>query len=306
MAIKPNRLLPGDTIGIVTLGSPLNKTSIDTGIEMLKNMGFNVVVGKHVYSYDGYLASSDEDRAEDLMDMFENKDVKAIIPTRGGVGVAGVLPYLDYDIIRQNPKILTGYSDITILLNVIYKLSNLMTYHSLLLIDFRPNTPKYNYDQFFSLTSGVNAPRPLKNPKNIPLYGNNMGTVSGIVVGGNLASFVDNLGTEYEIDTEGKILFLEEIHEPINTVYRYMNHLKLAGKFDQCIGIIMGQCSGCIEAYGKTYNDLLNEFVLPLGKPTITNLQSGHGYYKAGVPIGCNLSIDTNAATITILEPTVI
>ncbi|PWA04329.1 LD-carboxypeptidase, partial [Pueribacillus theae] len=157
MILKPPILRQGDTIGIVTLGSPLDENVINTRINMLKNMGFDVVVGEHVYSQNGFLAGTDQERAVDLMNMFQNEQVKMILPTRGGVGVAGILPYLDYEIIRQNPKIVTGYSDITILLNVLFQYADLMTFHSLMLINFTPETPAYNYNQFFSVVSTLTA-----------------------------------------------------------------------------------------------------------------------------------------------------
>ncbi|MFS0646570.1 S66 peptidase family protein [Siminovitchia sp. 179-K 8D1 HS] len=305
MILKPPVLRQGDTIGIVTLGSPLDANVIHTRINMLKNMGFEVVVGEHVYSQNGFLAGTDQERAADLMNMFQNEQVKMVLPTRGGVGVAGILPYLDYEIIRQNPKIVTGYSDITILLNVLFQYADLMTFHSLLLIDFNPETPGYNYSQFFSITSALTAPRPIVNPPGIPLVGRTPGNVTGRIVGGNLTSFIGSLGTDFEIDTKGKILFLEETHEPVNTVYRYMNHLKLAGKFQDCIGIIMGECTGCEVAYGKSYEDLINEFVVPLGKPLMTNLATGHGTFKTAIPIGAMVNMNTINQTLTLLEPTV-
>ncbi|RWR04603.1 LD-carboxypeptidase [Siminovitchia fortis] len=305
MILNPPVLRQGDTIGIVTLGSPLEANVINTRINMLNNMGFDVVVGEHVYSRNGFLAGTDQERAADLMNMFQNEQVKMILPARGGVGVAGILPYLDYDIIRQNPKIITGYSDITILLNVLFQYADLMTFHSLMLIDFTPETPGYNYSQFFSITSNLTPTRPIVNPAGIPLVGRVPGNVTGRIVGGNLTSFIGTLGTDFEIDTKGRILFLEETNEPINTVYRYMNHLKMAGKFQDCIGIIMGECTGCDVAYGKTYADLINEFVVPLGKPLMTNLTTGHGTYKTAIPIGAMVNMNTINQTLTVLEPTV-
>lgn len=305
MVLKPPNLQQGDTIGIVTLGSPLEANVINTRINMLNNMGFDVVVGDHVYSQNGFLAGTDQERALDLMNMFQNEQVKLILPTRGGVGVAGILPYLDYNIIRQNPKIVTGYSDITILLNVLFQYADLMTFHSLMLINFTSETPAYNYNQFFSITSTLSAPRLIVNPPGIPLVGRIPGNVTGRIVGGNLTSFIGTLGTDFEIDTRGKILFLEETHEPVNTVYRYMNHLKMAGKFQDCIGIIMGECTGCPVAYGKSYEDLINEFVVPLGKPLMTNLTTGHGTYKTAIPIGALVNMNTINQTLTLLEPTV-
>jgi muramoyltetrapeptide carboxypeptidase len=305
MAIKSQILRPGDTIGIVTLGSPLPGYVINTGVQTLENMGFNVVLGKYVYSYSGYIAATEQQRASDLMDMFKNPDVKAIIPTRGGVGVEGIIPYLDYPVIAQNPKILTGYSDITILLNVLYKWANLITFHSLLLIDFNSTTPAYNMDQFFAATSTLTSPRKLENPPGRPLISRVPGNVTGEIVGGNLASFIGNVGTPFEVDTKGKILLIEEVHEPVNTVYRYVTHLMLAGKLKDCAGIIMGQCSYCETAYDKTYEDLINEVMIPLNKPLMTNLATGHGKYKMAIPIGAKANLNTFNNTLTILEPTV-
>ncbi|WMT41990.1 LD-carboxypeptidase [Paenibacillus sp. D2_2] len=305
MPIRPPILQRGDTVGIVTLGSPLAANIIDERIEYLKAMGLNVLLGQFVYAQDGFLAGTDEQRASDLMMMFQNEQVKMILPTRGGTGVAGILPYLDYNVIQNNPKIITGYSDITVLLNVLYELVDLITFHSLLLIDFKSNTPDYNFDQFFSTTSLYSLTRPILNPPGVPLISRVPGNVTGPLVGGNLTSFVDTLGTPFEIDTRDKIIVLEETHEPTNKVYRYLNHLNLAGKLNDCIGIIMGECTGCQAAYGKSYEDIINEFIVPLGKPLITNLATGHGVYKAALPIGATVNLDSFNSLITVVEPTV-
>lgn len=305
MAIRPPALQAGDTIGVVTLGSPLDSGVIDARVQTLRNMGFNVVLGDYVYAQNGFLAGTDQERAADLMRMFKNDDVKMILPSRGGVGTAGILPHLDYGVIQRHPKIVTGYSDITVLLNVLYQNANLITFHSLLLIDFTQAAPAYNYNQFFAATSTFISPRLIQNPPGIPLVSRVPGNVIGPIVGGNLTSFVDTLGTPFEIDTRGKILFLEETREPINTVYRNMNHLKLAGKFDDCIGIVMGECTGCQVAYGKSYEDLISEFAVPLGKPLMTNLATAHGAYKVTIPIGAMANLNTTNNTLTVLEPTV-
>lgn len=305
MAIRPPILRAGDTIGIVTLGSPRDEATINARIQFLENLGFKVIVGQYVYSWAGYVAATPQERASDLMNMFENPQVRAIIPVRGGTGVKDILPYLDYNVINQNPKILTGYSDITVLLNVLYIGSNLITFHSLLLLDFRSTTPAYNFDQFFAATSTITAPRLLENPPGIPLVSRVPGNVNGTIVGGNLQSFVDTMGTPYEIDTTGRILFIEETHEAISRVYRLIMHLVHAGKFHDCVGIIVGECSNCPDAYGKTFEDLINEVLVPLGKPLMTNLASGHGYYKMTIPIGAMANLNTIDNTLTITEPTV-
>lgn len=305
MAIKAPILQSGDTIGIVTLGSPLSADVINSRIEVLKNLGFRVVLGDHVYAADGFLAGSDKERATDFMTMIADDKVKLILPTRGGVGVAGILPYLDYAFIQRHPKIVTGYSDITVLLNALAKYANLITFQSLLLLDFTMSTPAYNYDQFFAATSLETTQRQIRNPASIRQVSRVAGNVTGTIVGGNLTSFVEALGTPYEVDTKGKILMLEETNEPINTVYRYMNQLKLAGKFADCIGIVMGQCTGCSTAYGITYESLINAFLVPMGKPLMTNVATAHGTYKAAIPIGATVNLDTENNKLTVMESTV-
>ncbi|MCW2277521.1 S66 peptidase family protein [Heliophilum fasciatum] len=305
MATRPPILRQGDTFGIVTLGSPLAREMIDARVAYLESFGFNVVLGRYVYGQAGFLAATAQQRAGDLMDMFRNRDVNVILPTRGGVGVAGILPFLDYAVIRSNPKILSGYSDVTILLNTLYQQANLITFHSLLLIDFRPDTPPYNYNQFYGVTATIAPQRQVQNPPGVSLVSVIPGNVTGPIVGGNLTSLVGSLGTAFEIDTRGKIFFLEETHEPINRVYRYLEHLRLAGKFRDCIGIIMGECTNCADAYGKTYSDLIRDEIVPLRKPLMTNLASGHGLFKAAIPIGAVANLNTLNNTLTIVEPTV-
>ncbi|MGD9567721.1 MAG: LD-carboxypeptidase [Sedimentibacter sp.] len=305
MAIRPPILQAGDTVGVVTLGSPRDEATINERIQFLEGLGFNVVVGNYVYSQAGYVAATPQERASDLMSMFENPVVKAIIPVRGGTGVKDIIPYLDYNIINRNPKILTGYSDITVLLNVLYIWANLITFHSLLLIDFRPTTPAYNFNQFFTATSTLTSPRLMENPPEMPLVSIVPGNVTGTIVGGNLQSFVDTLGTPYEVDTSGRILFIEETHEAISRVYRLIMHLEHAGKFRDCAGIIVGQCNNCTDAYGKNFESLINEVLVPLGKPLMTNLASGHGYYKMAIPIGAMANLNTIENTLIIIEPTV-
>lgn len=305
LAIRPPILQQGDTIGIVTLGSPLEAYIINNRIETLQYLGFNVVLGEYVYAENGFLAGTDEERASDLMNMFADDRVKMILPSRGGVGVAGILPYLDYAFIQRHPKIISGYSDITVLLNVLAQYANLITFQSLLLVNFTMDAPAYNYNQFFTATSTLTEPRQIENPSGINQISRVPGDVTGPIVGGNLTSFIDTLGTPYEIDTTDKILLLEETHEPINTVYRYMNALKLAGKFDDCIGIVMGECTECPVSYGVSYEAFITQFVVPLGKPLMTHVTTAHGTYKAAIPIGAVVNLDTINNALTVLEPTV-
>jgi muramoyltetrapeptide carboxypeptidase len=305
MTIKPPYLQTGDTIGIVTLGSPLAASTINARINTLRNMGFQVLVGQHVYDYDGIVAASAQERASDLMRMFENRNVKMILPTRGGTGVKDILPYLNYEAIQRNPKIVSGYSDITILLNILYQFSNLISFQSLLLIDFQANTPSFNFEQFFSTVMAINQQKVIENPPGSPLVSLVQGNVTGPIVGGNLTSFVDTLGTPYEIDTSEKIIVLEEIHETTDKIYRDLTRMILAGKFRDCLGIVMGQCTDCPISYGASYDELIEALLVPLGKPLMTNLRTAHGTYKTTIPIGARCNLNTYNRTLTVVETVV-
>lgn len=302
---RPPILQAGDTVGIVSLGSPIDPHTVTERVQVLEQTGLRVVLGNSVFLQNGFLAGTAEERAHDFMRMIVDEGIKMILPARGGVGVKGVLPYLDYEMIAKHPKIVSGYSDITILLNALYTYANLITFHSLMLIDFRLSTPPFNYDEFFRNVSTLQAPRNINNPDGMPLIGRVAGTVTGEIVGGNLTSFIGTLGTPYEIDTRGKIIVIEETNEPINTVYRYLKQLEMAGKFRDCVGIVMGECTGCAAAYGITYEDLIEQFLVPLNKPLLTGLATGHGRFKTTFPIGARATLNTEEETLTILEPTV-
>ncbi|MDX5475882.1 MAG: LD-carboxypeptidase [Bacillaceae bacterium] len=305
MATKPLLLQTGDSIGLVSPGSPLDANIINARIETLRNMGFNIVFGKYLYSFDGITSTTPERRAEDLMFMFSSPGVKMILPSRGGTGVQSLLPFLDYNVIRQNPKIITGYSDITVLLNTLYQLSDLITFHSLMLPDFRSETPTYNFNQFFESVSTLTQPRVIQNPPNMPQISLVRGNVTGPIVGGNITSIMNTFATPYEIDTKGKVLFLEDINTPTNMIYRYFTQLSMAGKLEDCIGIVIGECTNCPVSYGTTLEMLINEWLVPLGKPLMVNVATGHGLYKASIPIGTNVNLNTNENRLTVLEATV-
>jgi muramoyltetrapeptide carboxypeptidase len=172
-------------------------------------------------------------------------------------------------------------------------------------VNFNDATPAYNFNQFFTATSTLTSPRPLENPPEVPLISRVPGNVTGAIVGGNLTSFADMLGTPFEVDTRGKILFIEETHEAISRVYRMIGHLIHSGKFRDCSGIIMGECTRCDVSYQKSYEDLIEEVIVPIGKPLMTNLSTGHGIFKMAIPIGATANLDTYNNKLTILEPTV-
>ncbi|GAK12755.1 LD-carboxypeptidase [Geomicrobium sp. JCM 19039] len=305
MAIRPERLEAGDTVGVVSVGSPLSREVIDERIAYLESLGLRVIIGEHTYEENGFLAGDDESRAEDFMNMVVNNEVKMILPVRGGVGVIGMLKYLDYNLIQANPKIVTGYSDVTILLNALYEFANVESLHSLMLIDFKLSTPAFNFDRFFTAVSEVNEPFRVENPPASSMRSLVPGIATGDIIGGNLTSLLGGLGTPYEWDARGKVLLIEEINDSTGRVYRGLQQLEEAGKLDGCEGFLIGRCSRCYPSYEVSFNQLIESFFVPIGKPTITNIMSGHGTYKTTIPIGAEVTMNADALTIESTRPLV-
>ncbi|MFL0195643.1 LD-carboxypeptidase [Clostridium sp. WILCCON 0269] len=299
------KLEKGDTIGIVSPSSPEDPKTIEESIRFLENLGFNVKEGNHIYDKWGYLAGTDKDRAQDLMDMFLDKDVDAILCVRGGYGAMRLLPLINFDIIKKEPKIFAGFSDITTLLNNIYQKCNLITFHSPMCNSkFDPSTLKSFLD---TLMFGYN-PFTIENADNIPTDYFNGEYVKGELAGGNLSLICGTAGTPYAINTENKILFIEEVAEEPYKIDRMLTHLTLNGTLQKCKGFILGQFKDCeFSSYEQslTLSEILEDRILSLKKPTLVNFQSGHSYPKITIPIGANVEIDLKNGKIHLLEPMV-
>ncbi|MEN9405755.1 MAG: hypothetical protein RLZ12_39 [Bacillota bacterium] len=301
MLFKPARLRKGDTIGVVALSSPIALVDVETGVKILEDLGYKVLLGEHLVE-NKFPVSSAENRAYDLMYMFCNPQVKMILAARGGTGCADILPYLDLNLIREHPKILSGYSDLTVLLNYIYQSTGLVTFHGLMLNSFTYETPLYNYKEFFAATSVCGAPRLLLNPPQMKLVTKIQGRTVGQLVGGNLSAFVSTLGTPYEICTYGKILFLEEVNETVTKIYRMLRQLEQANKLHGCRGFIVGECTDCRLGYGKNAEQIFDEVLIPFKKPMVSNFCIGHGKYKTTVPLGIPLELNAINTSLTLLK----
>lgn len=250
--------------------------------------------------------------------MFADDKVDAVITLRGGYGSARILPYLDYDLIRNNPKVLTGFSDITALLTAIHAKTGLVTFNA---PDAEMRYTPYTLAEFKKVlfnptpTTVIGSPPPFEANEGFVEYANRLerivpGKVTGRLMGGNLRMIVDLLGTPYEPDFEDKILFLEEVGTTTEEVDRSLSHLWLAGKLQQVKGIAFGQCVdiGYLSTWAKrfTLEEVLAERCLELGIPAITGLMIGHIDDFTTAPIGCETELDVDAGTLTVLEPAVI
>ncbi len=316
--IKPKALQKGDTIGLVTPASPLfeaHRTLIAVQ-EKLENLGYQVKIGKNVFKKWGYLAGTPEERVEDLHQMFADPQVKAIMAIRGGYGSAQLLPHLNYGLIRKNPKILIGYSDITSLLLGIYAKTGLVTFHGPVAVStFTDYTRRY----FEQILSGASAPLPIDDaPYEDNLQTSNriwcyrQGKARGRLVGGNLTLFQALVGTPYLPSTDGALLFFEEVGEEPYDLDRMLTHLKLAGLFENCAGVIFDKLPSVEPAEFKpAFNSTLSveEVIENVFKdyrfPVCVGFSLGHIKNKPTMPLGITAELDAGAGKITLLEKAV-
>lgn len=303
---KPPLLRAGDTVGVVAPGSPISRERLEEGIALLQEMGLTVRLGESVGAYYGHLAGNDELRARDFNAMWRDPAINGIIAARGGWGSVRILPLLDWEAIRQTPKVLVGYSDITTLLNAIYKMAGHVTFHGPMVGSFGdiPAAIAYNVQVLrqavtISLPIGLYQ-RPAEVPPPITLVS---GTARGRVVGGNLSALVGMLGTPWEPSFAERIVFLEEGNEPVYRVDRMLTQLIQTGRLQRAAGIVFGWSPSV--AGPMLLTDLLRERLTPLGKPAYYGFWSGHEAFKATLPLGVQAEMDAGAGRLSILEAAV-
>lgn len=310
--LKGKRLQKGDTIGIIgPSGAVRREGAVDRAAEYAKGLGFNVKLGESANAHYGYLSGTDALRARDLNAMFADPQVDAIVCTRGGYGTMRMLDLLDYELIRANPKIFVGFSDITALHIAFLEKCGLVTFHGPMATTWNDEFPDgFTQDAFYAAV--MNA-KPLGALHNAPGYGVrstvNPGCAEGLLVGGNLSLIAGTIGTPYEIDTKGRILFIEEVGERTYCVDRMLTQLRLAGKFDDCAGIVFGDFKDCPVEYpefGLTLEEVIRDVAAPCAKPIFTGLQSGHCTPKLTLPFGVRACMDADACTLSILESAVL
>jgi muramoyltetrapeptide carboxypeptidase len=270
----------------------VERSEIEPALSLLRSLGFGVRLGAHVYEKKEYLAGDDESRLADLHEMFRDEGVRAILCARGGYGIHRILERIDYALVRQNPKILSGYSDITALLVALYKKTGLVTFHGPMARNLGANESR-NLEFLlgrigFSLSGGRVIRR---------------GKCRGVLVGGNLSLLCHLVGTRFMPAPRGKILFIEETGEPLYRIDRMLTHLKLAGFLGKCAGVVFGEFSECGAA--PSVLELLEERTRDLETPVVTGLKVGHGLENMAVPVGIGAVLDTDTRSLTLAEPCV-
>ena len=310
--LLPVPLSKGDTIGLVSPSSATDDSfNLQLAREAMEALGFKVKTGAHYDARRGHLAGTDAQRAGDLNAMFADRTIKAIVCTRGGSGAARLLPLLDYESIRRNPKVLLGYSDITALHSAIHAKTGLVTFHGQI---GSGSWNKFNVDQFQRLL----LDRELVEYRNKIELGDELvprqnrtitlrgGKARGELVGGNLTVLTALAGSPYLPDFTGKILFLEDVGEAPYRVDRMFSTLKLMGALDKVAGVIFGECTDCKpgDGYGSlTLEQIFDDYITPLGIPAYRGAMIGHIREQFIVPVGGKVELDANAGTFRLLEP---
>lgn len=312
---KPPRLRPGDTVGLIEpAGFTADAFDLELIVETVRVMGLVPRPAPFLLSRYGYLAGRDQERAGDVNAMFADPEVRAIFAVRGGWGCARVLPYLDFDLIRANPKLLIGFSDITALHLALAARTDCPSIHG-------PNAAsgwgRLSWDSFRSLAFEGATPT-YRNPAGsedrlVQRSGRirtfRPGRATGPLLGGNLTVLTALVGTPYLPDFDGAILFLEDTDEAQYRIDRMLTQLALAGILGRVAGVVFGQCTNCtVETTnlgGFSLSEVLAHHLTPLGVPAFQGALFGHVADQFSIPVGVRGEIDAAAGTIRILEPVV-
>lgn len=300
--IYPKPLKPGDKVAITAPSSPVSDAKLEMSIESIKYLNLEPVVMPSCHMRHGYLAGPDKQRAEDINAAFASEEIKGIFCLRGGYGTTRILPMIDFDMIKRNPKVFIGYSDITSLHININQKCNLVTFHGPM-----PTTDYRLHEGFTndSLKKCLFASESLKeivNPEGEKIHVLRSGSAKGALTGGNLSLMAGTLGSPYEVDTRGKILFIEDVDEMPFRIDKMLTALSLAGKFSDCEGVVLGTFERCEEADHPTLHlrQIFEEVILPWNKPTILNLRAGHIYPQSTLPMGAKVALNATDKSVNL------
>jgi muramoyltetrapeptide carboxypeptidase len=291
---------------VIAPSSPVKPADLEGGLATLQSWGFEARVYPSVRSGRGYLAgTSDRARADDLVAAFADPEVAGILCARGGYGATRLLDKVDWEIVRAHPKVFAGFSDVTSLHLALGKLG-LVTFHSPM-VGAGLDRLAYNADLLRrELTTtepfGV-IPLPEDGPLVVSLV---PGIATGPLVGGNLSLLAATMGTPSEVDTRGRIVLIEDVHEAPYRIDRMLTQLLQAGKLRDAAGIVFGHSPTCEKAPDDrpslTLRDVLDDLLVPLGLPLVYGFPCGHSPYRATLPLGVHAKLDADQGQITILE----
>jgi muramoyltetrapeptide carboxypeptidase len=313
--IKPPRLKKQDLISIISPASaPLDASKVHRGVRYFESLGYRVTISKNVFNVNGYLAGTDEERAEDLNQAFADKNVKAIICSRGGYGTPRILDRIDYELIKKNPKIFIGYSDITALQLAIFKRTGLITFSGpMMAVEFGVESGKkldpFTEERFFDLVTSDKKIGAVKSHRDYRLSFKGKEKAKGRLLGGNLSLITSLLGTEFIPDFAGSVLLLEEVSEEPYSIDRMLTQLRLAGISRSISALVMGQFTNCApeepEKPHRTLGEIFKHDLFSQITTSVSNVPYGHLPVKLTLPVGALVSIDPVGRRFSIDEPAV-
>ena len=309
--LRPPALKPGDTIAFVAPAGPIELRHVKEYAQTLEKAGYLVAIPDGIERKSGFLAGSDQARADELNAAIRDPKVRAVFPCRGGYGVTRILDRIDYAALRKDPKIITGFSDLTGLHLAISREARVVTFHSPM-----PDASLWKQDteHAFATASfqrtvfadaykpgsvGYTIAIPTDQPKPVPLVA---GKAHGLLTGGNLTLICSTLGTPYALEPKGKILFIEDVHEAPYRVDRSLAQLRLAGVLDAVVGVVAGGFSSNDPKDAKELERVLREYFSPMKKPVVINFPVGHIAHNATLPVGALVELDGDSGSLRLLE----
>ena len=310
-AVKPRPLQPGDTIAVLSPAAPTplerdaeGQDAFERGIALLEAEGFRVKLMPNARGQNLYLAGTDTQRLADLHAAFADPDVSAILCARGGYGCMRLLPGLDFELVKKNPKILVGFSDVTALLNPLHQRCGLVGFYGPMLTSNLVQNEPYSQSELFKMLRGdMAAGASIVNRDAYHCI--HAGVAEAPLVGGNLSLLAALCGTPYQPSTEGCILFIEDWKEKYYSLDRQFQQLKMAGMLDGLAGLLLCDFSEIEEEPGMALPDFLCSLIrelLPQHIPAGYGFSVGHGEQTATFPIGCRVRFDAGAGSVTLLE----
>ena len=313
--VRPRALKPGDRVGVVDLSTPLYDPIIADRIRSLfAALDLVPVMAPHLLGRSREIGASRVERVSDLHDMFADPTIRGVFCARGGYGVSEVVANLDYEVIRAHPKVFLGFSDITLLHLAIRRRAGLVTFHG-----HMPGQSAFGPFTLEAVRRAVFSPAPLgvlpmpeeTHPlrPQYPLRTLHPGVATGPLVGGNLSLVIAAMGTPWELDTTGAILFLEDVDENAYAIGRMLWQLRHAGKLSAAAGIVIGACVDCekiTDSSPYSLNEHLDMVLKDLGVPVLSGLVLGHTEDQLTVPLGVTATLDATRQTLSVLEPGVV
>lgn len=300
--ISPPILQKGDVVGIVAPARKVSREEIATAITMLESWGLKVVLGKNIFGEYNQFSGTDSERAADFQSMIENHQIKAIICARGGYGSVRILSQIDLRYLQREPKWVVGYSDVTVFHGMLNSWYMMESIHGIMPINF-PADGKPNISTE-SLRNVLFGETPTYNAQAHPF--NRYGSASGYLIGGNLSILYSICGSDADVITEGKILFIEDLDEYLYHIDRMMMNLKRNGKLRGLAGLIVGGMTDMNDntiPYGKTALEIIREMVEGYNYPVCFDFPAGHQKENVALIMGraVNLKVDENGTTLEFL-----